>query len=236
MTASLVIATFVASAVGSVHCVAMCGPLVSLHGSSRWLTWTFVHSLGRLATYAIIGAIAGLVGSAIDIAGQVGNVQRAATVVAGLMIVAGGLWTIAVHLGIARRKRRAASPRGSSAFARSLVQIRTKRPALRAWLMGMLTGLIPCGWLWAFAVVAAGTGNALSGVWVMVAFWLGTVPAMVGLLAFAGPVISRLRARLPVATAVTLIAIGLGTLALRWRDSGAAQLQAPHCHHRGQAS
>ncbi len=97
--------------------------------------------------------------------------------------------------------------------------------------MGAITGLIPCGWLWAFVITAAGTGSPVSGALVMLAFWLGTVPAMVGLLAFAGPVLARLRARMPAVTAVALIALGLGTLALRWRDAGTAQVAAPHCHH-----
>jgi hypothetical protein len=30
-------------------------------------------------------------------------------------------------------------------------------------------------------------------------------------------------------TAAALIAIGLGTLALRWRDAGTQQVEAPHC-------
>ena len=102
--------------------------------------------------------------------------------------------------------------------------------------MGTLTGLLPCGWLWAFVVTAGGTGHPASGAAVMGAFWLGTVPAMVGLLAFAGPVLAQLRARMPAITAVVLIALGLGTLALRWRDAGAAEVMAPHCHCHGAAS
>jgi hypothetical protein len=70
----------------------------------------------------------------------------------------------------------------------------------------------------------------------MTAFWLGTVPAMVGLLGFAGPLFARIRARMPAITAAALIAIGIGTLAMRWHDAGRSQVEAPHCphcHHRG---
>jgi sulfite exporter TauE/SafE len=101
---------------------------------------------------------------------------------------------------------------------------------MRAWLTGVLTGLLPCGWLWAFVVMAAGTGSLAGGGLVMLAFWLGTVPAMVGLLTFAGPTLARIRARLPALTAIALIVMGLGTLAYRWRDAGAGQVTAPHCH------
>jgi sulfite exporter TauE/SafE len=200
-----------ASALGSLHCVAMCGPLASI-GSLRL---GLLHSLGRLVTYATLGAAAGAVGNAVNVAGHLASVQRTAMLVSGVMIIA---------IAIAPAIRRDAS---RSLFGRGLVRIRSKRSArTRAALMGMLTGLLPCGWLWAFVVTAGGTGHVLGGLSVMVFFWLGTVPAMVGLLGFLGPAIGRLRARMPAITAVALIAIGLGTLALRWHDAG----QATHCY------
>ena len=64
----------------------------------------------------------------------------------------------------------------------------------------------------------------------MAVFWLGTVPAMTGVLAFGGPVIDWLRRRLPAVTAVALIVLGLGTLAMRWGDAGSAQVEQPFCH------
>jgi sulfite exporter TauE/SafE len=230
MTAAILAGIVATSAIGSIHCLAMCGPLVGLAGGTRTMRLAATHSLGRLATYATLGMVAGLVGSAIDLAGRLGNLQRAATIVAGLVIVGWGVWTLVGH-----SKPRATPPQ-RSAFARGLVQIRTTRPGKRAYLMGMLTGLLPCGWLWAFVITAAGTGHPLSGALVMVAFWIGTVPAMVGLLAFAGPMIARVRARMPAVTAIALIAIGLGTLAFRWRDAGVVQVMAPHCHCHGAQS
>lgn len=211
------------SLIGSVHCVAMCGPLVGLAGS-RSLRLALSHALGRLATYATLGAAAGLVGRAVDLAGRLADIQRAAAIAAAIAIVFGGVYAVA-----APRRRAAAG--GGAAFRRGLVRLRARRrPAVRAWLAGALTGLIPCGWLWAFVVAAAGTGSAGGGALVMAAFWLGTVPAMTGMLAVAGPVIEALRRRLPVVTAAVLVLVGLGTLALRWRDAGAAGAARPSCH------
>ena len=66
----------------------------------------------------------------------------------------------------------------------------------------------------------------------MVAFWLGTVPAMVGLLAFAGPLFARIRARMPAITAVVLIARrarhARDALARRRRRAG--RRTARYCH------
>lgn len=199
-----------ASALGSVHCVAMCGPLASV-GSLRL---ALLHAFGRLTTYVALGAAAGAVGSAINVAGNLASVQRAAALFAALAIIV-----------IALAPMRPAA--GHSLFAQGLVRIRSRRSArTRAWLMGVLTGLLPCGWLWAFVVTAGGTGHPWTGAAVMAAFWLGTVPAMVGVLGLLGPALGRVRARMPAITAVVLIAVGLGTLALRWHDAG----QATHCY------
>jgi sulfite exporter TauE/SafE len=93
-----------------------------------------------------------------------------------------------------------------------------------------LTGLLPCGWLWAFVVSAAGTASPWAGAAVMTVFWLGTVPVMTCVLAFGGPVIERVRRKLPVISACVLIALGLATLAVRWSDAGAPGVTAPRCH------
>lgn len=224
MTLALLAGVVVTSIVGSVHCLAMCGPLAGLHGGAKTIRLATVHSLGRLSTYALFGALAGLVGSAVDLAGRVGNLQRAATIVAAATIICMGLVQVA-QVRVARRR-----PRSGSSFTAALVRLRPRSAVKRAWLLGSLTGLLPCGWLWAFVIAAAGTASATDGALVMTAFWIGTVPAMVGLLRFAGPVVDRIRARMPAVTAVALIAIGLGTLALRWRDAGPVAIEAPHCH------
>ncbi|HEY5944890.1 MAG TPA: sulfite exporter TauE/SafE family protein [Kofleriaceae bacterium] len=230
MTAALLAGIFATSVVGSVHCIAMCGPLVGLHGGAKTTRLAMTHSLGRLTTYVAFGAIAGLVGSAVNLAGHVANMQRAATILAAAVIVGMGVYQIVdVYVTRARGRERAVAPQPTP-FAKALVRIRPKSAVKRSYMIGTLTGLIPCGWLWAFVITAAGTASPVSGALVMFAFWLGTVPAMVGVLRVTGPLLARVRARMPAVTAVALIAIGLGTLALRWRDAGTTQVNAPHCH------
>lgn len=216
---------FASSLLGSLHCVAMCGPLVGLHGGARSLWLALVHALGRLTTYAALGALAGMVGRAVDVAGHAATVQHIASIAAGTIIAGWGVHAIAVARGWL-----AAPTAKGSMFQRGLVQLRTRRAAGRAWLVGVLTGLLPCGWLWAFVVSAAGTASPLTGAAVMVVFWAGTVPAMTGVLALGGPLIAQLRKRMPVISACVLIALGLGTLAMRWQDAGASGVVAPHCH------
>jgi hypothetical protein len=217
----------------------MCGPLVGLQGGARSVRLAAIHSLGRLLTYATIGVLAGLAGNALDLAGSLGNVQRLATLAAGGTIIAWGVYAL---IRATRVRRTPAEPprarTGSTAFGSALVHIRTRSRARRTFALGLLTGLLPCGWLWAFAISAAGSGSPVGGALVMIAFWIGTVPAMVGLLGLAGPLVARVRARLPLVTALALIAVGLATLGLRWRDAGTGQVAMPHCHchHAGSSS
>lgn len=238
---TLLVAILASSLAGSIHCVAMCGPLIGLAGSAGTLRLALLHAAGRFATYVTLGVAAGAIGRAIDLAGRVGEVQRIATLIAATAIFA---WA-GVAIATAVRARHPAPPRPAApapthgllggflrgrAFRSGLVQLRTRRPGTRAYLTGVLTGLLPCGWLWAFVVSAAGTGSPLTGGLVMATFWAGTVPAMTGVLALGGSVLARLRQRMPVITAAALVVLGLGTLAVRWPDAGAQGVAAPACH------
>jgi sulfite exporter TauE/SafE len=244
---SALLATVLASSlVGSVHCAAMCGPLqglyldASLAGGARWRR-PLAHAGGRLGAYVTLGAIAGGVGAAVDLAGSLGDVQRAAMIVAGAMLVAWGAMALASALGAPVPSLSSLRPR---VFQRGVVQIRRRRPTVRAALLGLLSAALPCGWLWAFVVVAAGTGSVLAGALVMSTFWLGTVPMMVGLGAFAAPIVRRIGARLPFVTAAALIAMGIFALQARVpmlhagatrADSAGGVPTEPACHADGAA-
>jgi len=91
-------------------------------------------------------------------------------------------------------------------------------PTRRALAIGLLTTLLPCGWLYAFVVTAAGTANPVYGAAVMAVFWAGTLPALVscgvGVQALAGPV----GRRFPGLTCIMLIVLG------GWTVFGRAQM------------
>jgi sulfite exporter TauE/SafE len=106
-------------------------------------------------------------------------------------------------------------------------------PVSRALLLGLLTTLLPCGWLYAFVATAAGTGSAPAAMLVMGAFWLGTVPLLAGLGLATQRAFGPLRRHLPAVTAAALMIIGL--LTMTGRLSGAepgAPRPAAHLHDR----
>jgi len=168
----------------------------------------------------VLGAVAGAVGVAAELAGTAARVQHGALVAAGAVMVVWGLLGLASALGL---RRRGELPDAIRRLTARLLKIAGQRPPLvRTALLGLLTPLLPCGWLWAFAVVAAGTGSPLGGALVLGAFWIGTLPAMLGLGAAVRWIAAPLRRRLPLVTAAALLV--LGVLMLTGRASIGARL------------
>ncbi len=176
----------------------------------RLLVHGAYHS-GRLLTYSLLGMLAGSVGSALNLAGSLAGVSEVAALAAGLVIVA---WAVGTLLP-ARFHFRGNQER-RSAFSRLLGKVTAMPPTTRSVLLGMSTGLLPCGWLYAFVVAAAGTGSAWQGFFVMVAFWMGTVPVLLGLGGLAQHLSARMRSAVPLLSAIVLLLVGLGNLWVRF--------------------
>ena len=171
----------------SAHCAGMCGPLVGLYAGQldaerRALVRRqhLLFNLGRTLAYANLGVLFGGVGLLLGIrpwtAGAVG-------VAAGLLVIALG----ARHLGrggiAAWLDRALARPsgalvsvwRGHAALARS--------PGVA--LLGALHGFLPCPLLYVMFTSAVALGDPLAGGALLLAFGLGTVPALWGVGALA---------------------------------------------------
>ena len=206
---------------GSLHCAGMCGPLVAFavgatekQSAFKRLTLQLAYHGGRLVTYALIGAVCGLLGAAVDLGGSLVGLNRLAAVLAGLMMIAVGLVAVAKYSGwkVARFALPDSLNRAIAVGQRAALGL---KPLSRATTIGLLTAFLPCGWLYAFAIVAAGTGSLLMGAAVMVAFWLGTVPVLASLGVGVQTLAGTLGRRIPLATALVIVALGLYTVAAR---------------------
>ncbi|USN99952.1 MAG: sulfite exporter TauE/SafE family protein [Phycisphaeraceae bacterium] len=209
-------AVLVASVLGSTHCAGMCGGLVLFAVGAdgklrRHIPLHAAYHAGRGITYTLLGVVAGSIGAAVDFSGRFAGFQRSASLIAGGAMIVFGLVALVRALGfkLAHAKLPARYTKlveKGHRFALGLP------PIQRAWAVGLLTTLLPCGWLYAFAITAAGTASPFWGGMVLLAFWVGTLPMMVtlgaGLQALTGP----LRSRLPFVTALIVIAVGLLTV------------------------
>ncbi|GIW76344.1 MAG: hypothetical protein KatS3mg104_1407 [Phycisphaerae bacterium] len=216
----LTMTIFVASLVGSLHCAGMCGSFVMIATGGAETDFNhrirvqMAYHFGRLLTYISLGALAGGIGAIVDVAGRLAGLQQTATILAGVCMVMFGVVSLFRWLGI--NPIRHQLPR----FWIDLVshvyrKCMTFEPTLRACLIGVSTTLLPCGWLYAFAVTAAGTGNPILGALTMTAFWFGTLPVMVSLGTGFQAVLGRLGPKLPGLTCLVLIGVGAYTLVNR---------------------
>lgn len=211
----LISAVFTASLLGSLHCAGMCGAFMLFAvGADRQPTVgqrVMLHAAyhgGRLVTYSILGAIAGSVGAALDFGGSMVGVQRIAAAVAGALMIGFGLVTIARLRGAKLRLPGAPTP--ARKFVER-VQARAMRlPAgTRALTIGLMTTLLPCGWLYAFVITSGGTGSPWLGALTMAVFWAGTLPVMVSLGVGLQAVMGRFAKHLPMVTSLAVVAVGV---------------------------
>ncbi|MGV3760988.1 sulfite exporter TauE/SafE family protein [Parapedobacter sp.] len=160
---------------GSLHCVAMCGPLVLAfatgHGKRPWRTLadTVLYQVGRVGMYGLFGLAMGAVGHLFEIKGW----QQGITLITGGLLVGVGLFSL--------------FGRHSSRWVR--LQQRFVTPLTRwvgYWLyrpgghliVGMLNGLLPCGMVYMVLAAALSADSMPGSGLFMLSFGLGTWPAM----------------------------------------------------------
>lgn len=186
----------------------MCGGFVALYAgeSSQSNVAHIAYNTGRLLTYLILGALAGFIGSQMDLAAvQAGITPVSALLMGGLLV----LWGILLLLRGGVRTRSILHGKTAQALGRVIKVISTSRSWSAAFLIGLLSTLLPCGWLYSFVLLAAASGSALGGVLVMAAFWLGTIPVMALIGRTIHAISNKWGTQLPYVTAVLMIIAGI---------------------------
>ena len=201
----MLLAAFIMGFVGSLHCAAMCGPLVLAMpvvgpGRSQILASRVIYNSGRIAAYSILGLVFGLLGKSFVLAGF----QRWLSVTAGATMLA------FVFLGHKRFSSSGWRAAGwiKSTF-RTFLQLRTY-PAILA--LGAANGLLPCGLVYLAGTASAASGEVTDAVLYMLVFGFGTLPMMLGI-GVSGPslmkFLHRFRLKPLVPVAVSLVALSL---------------------------
>ena len=234
-----------ASLVGSLHCAGMCGPLAAFCSSGRDHGGASLaaYHLARLVGYLGLGLAAGAVGAALDLGGEAVGLGRVAAVLAGAVMILSGLGTFAGPRLARWRAARSDRVRGPGPVTRAVTRATARARDLpatgRSLAIGGLSALLPCGWLYAFAAAAAGTGSPTRGALVMAAFWLGTVPILLGLGLGVAGLLAGLRRRaprlMPGVVSVCLVGLGLFTLTGRWSVPSFAGTLGPDAGQRAVA-
>ena len=190
------LAVFLIGLLGGVHCAGMCGGIVSAlslqtpGATGRSIpAWPLhlAYNLGRIASYAIAGALIGAVGSLGLLLKHWLPVQLGLYIAANLMMVALGIYLMGLTQTLAFTERA-----GQWLWRR--VQPVTKRflpvrGVAQAFPLGMLWGWLPCGLVYSVLTMTLVSGSAARGAATMLAFGLGTLPNLM----LAGLLLVRFR-------------------------------------------
>jgi hypothetical protein len=193
---------------GSLHCVAMCGPLMLTLGcrvaASRVdRVWhSALYQLGRVLTYMVLGLATGLVGQALATQG----LGRAVAISAGVLLLVAAVRSVrTLSFGPLERLGASAARRASAAAGRwSLAH-----PVSGPLFTGAANGLLPCGLVYAALTAAAASGDARDAAVLMAGFGIGTLPALAALMLSATSLPPLWRARLRHVTPIVLALAGL---------------------------
>ena len=209
------VTALLAGLLGGAHCVGMCGGIVaamSLQGGRRQpLAFHLGYNLGRLMSYTLAGALAGLAGSAAFLSERLLPLQTGLYVLAQVVLILMGLYLAGLSRAVLWLEQAGGGlwRRLQPAFGR-LLPIRDFPGAVMA---GAVWGWLPCGLVYSVLVTALASGGAASGALLMLAFGLGTLPNLLAM-GWAAERLRVLAANRTVKLAAGLTVAGLGAWGL----------------------
>ncbi len=233
MTGISLIPFFMLGLLGSLHCVGMCGGIVSAFSAAsrpqrpfpavvvtiptvspavyRDALQVLAYNTGRIGSYAVAGAIIGGFAGGVHSLSGVAALQVGGYWLANGMLVVLGLYLMDVWRGLARLEQA-----GQFLWSRLRPLMKPLLPmdtVGKAFALGGLWGWLPCGMVYSVLLTAMFSGSALPGASVMLAFGLGTLPALLGL-GLLGTRLRKLAQQRSVRITCGFIVLAFGVLGL----------------------
>ncbi len=178
---------FIMGLFSALHCLGMCGSIIgtltlSLRKEIRdskalLVPFVFSYNFGRITSYTLAGYVAGLVHNVLMLPLGEGEGHRILQIVSALIMAGAGL-----HIA-GWFPRFAYIEKGGvliwsrlEPYGRRLIPVQTLP---QAYVFGMIWGWLPCGLVYAAITLATTAGNEVRGALTMLAFGVGTLPAVV---------------------------------------------------------
>ena len=176
MSSTLIVSAFTIGLLGSLHCIGMCGGLVSAITMSRdkiWWPGLIGYQLARTSSYVVLGLIAATIGINLHGESELQSTQIWLSYFAAAIMI-----LFALNLG-------GWLPDPLSRFTTTIMRVTglgrwskqaNEQDKMAPWLMvGLLNGLLPCGLVYAAVALSLTSSSTLEGGAVMLAFGLGTI-------------------------------------------------------------
>ncbi len=163
------------------HCIGMCGGIViaysstKLESSANKISQTLSHlayNFGRVSTYTFLGAIFGLFGRVVSL-NHIAN---------GVLYIIASILMLFVALSLAGKFKFLTSfeytLQNSNWFKEKFIKLLKDKSYFSFYMLGVLNGFIPCGFVYFFAIASASTASPLYGALVMFVFGISTIPTL----------------------------------------------------------
>ena len=182
------LAAFAMGLFSSLHCIGMCGSIIGTltlslkaeirNSKSQLMPYVLNYNLGRIFSYTIAGALVGLIEAFFSLPFGLEHGHRALQLLSSIIMISAGLY-IAGWFPLFAYIEKLGSKfwKTIEPYGRQLIPVTTKT---QAYLFGMVWGWLPCGLVYAALALAATTGDVTKSSLTMLAFGLGTLPAVVG--------------------------------------------------------
>ena len=218
---------------GSAHCFGMCAGISGLFAVNqsvaslrRDIPMAVTYNAGRVMSYAIIGVIVAALGKTfVDAIPKLAAPVRLAS---GLLIVVIGL-QVAFNWRFLAPVEKAGAHLWSriAPAAKGLLPVTSIPKALG---LGLLWGWLPCGLVYSVLLIAATTADPFSGGLVMVAFGIGTMPAMIATGVSAAR-LSQFMSGKRLGAGLLIVLIGLATIAMPVMKISGQRYKMDHSQH-----
>lgn len=206
MEASIFGAVLVMGFLGSWHCGVMCGPL-SCNFRKRE---SFVsYHLGRLISYTVISTLL-FYGAHYFLETDSRSLKVAASLFFGILLIVFGLMQIKI---IPQQKR--LSFKFFKVQHKILEKYKTQLNQFPI-LLGLLTGLFPCGWLYSFLIMSSQMKSLSQSLLVIAIFWMTSLPAFFVFTGFMSHLIKKSPTSHQRISAVVLIVAGVLSIFGHW--------------------
>ncbi|MYN27771.1 sulfite exporter TauE/SafE family protein [Duganella levis] len=243
MNAAQLLPVFVVGLAGSIHCVGMCGGIVTAMSTTTRSTVIPAHAeihaeyplrrsmgsrvrgndvalvlaynAGRISSYMLAGALAGGLASGARNMAALAGVQLGFYWLANLMLVVLGLYLMNAWRGLAVLEQggRVLWQRAQPLIAPAMKTLMPADTAPKSYALGALWGWLPCGMVYSVLTTALLSGSAADGAALMLAFGLGTLPMLTGL-GMLGARLQQVMQRRQVRLACGLLVLAFGVLGL----------------------
>ena len=201
--------SFIAGIGGSLHCVGMCGALVTATCEKN--TDIIRYQLGRLLGYMALGLLGGYLGSLLKFKNQ----SPVITIIPGIFIgILFLYWGIQNWRG---KKAELPLPKFMSQFYSYLWKklVYKNISFSKAFFTGLISIFLPCGLLYGVVLGAVALQHPFMALISMFFFWLGTTPSMVLAPHIIRKILNPLRSKIPRVYGATLILVGVLTVSFR---------------------